>query len=214
MPRRITQSAAALCQTPIERSEVAKPPQEIAQQRRQAEIDQADAGHQARTAIGQRIVEAADVGAEQFHATDIEGRQHQHAQGHRGEAAQPLQQGAPQQNAGRGILQVAQHGGVGGGDAAGGLEQRVGDGQMQSAEMKGQRRHQGQQQPARHHQQDRLAHRQAAGRMIEIGQHQHQPGEQAEAGHRQEHRPIRVALKGVGQRRQRQSQREQGQQQA
>ena len=66
-------------------------------------------------------------GLEQLHAADVEGGQHGNGQHDEADSPQPLQQGAPQQDAGRHVVEAGQHGRSRGGDPGHGLEIGVGE---------------------------------------------------------------------------------------
>ena len=62
---------------------------------------------------------------EQLHAADIEHGQNRDGHDDNADAAKPLQQGAPKQNAGRSLIQLGNYGGTGCCQAGHGLEKRI-----------------------------------------------------------------------------------------
>ncbi|MNM92422.1 hypothetical protein D3C81_1047550 [compost metagenome] len=91
------------------------------------------------------------LGLEQAHATNAQHRQDRHRHADEADAAQPVQQRAPDEDARRHVVQPAEHGGAGGGDARHALEEGVGVADV-LGEDEGQGGEDAYQQPARHRQ--------------------------------------------------------------
>ena len=185
MNRVAIQCSAGMSQWPIEASEVEKPPVETRRQRVRhrlegghpgkpveegAEQGQADIVTPIAAAIwrarGMTFSERSeDLGPEQLHAADAQGRQDGDRDGDDADAAQPLQQRAPQQQAGRRRVEADDDRGAGRGQARHALEEGVGEAVRERAvagEGKRHRAEQGHHRPAQRGQDEGLAQRQAA----------------------------------------------------
>ena len=91
----------------------------------QKDIDEQQPAHRLAQAGQELGGSVRGFGAEQLHPADLEERQDDDRHGDDADAAQPLQQGTPQQDAGRGPVEADDDRGAGGREAGDALEDRI-----------------------------------------------------------------------------------------
>ena len=104
----------------------------------ECEVHAHEPGHE-RAGRGQELVGLVRIfRAEELHAADPQERQHDEADQDDPGAADELEERAPEQQPARRCIQPDDHRGAGRGEPRDRLEHRVGDGQMDAAELEGQ----------------------------------------------------------------------------
>ena len=155
----------------------------------QADIDAADPGSELRRPRQHLFRRLESLGPEQLHAADPQHRQEGQREDDDADAAEPLQDRPPQQNAGRCIVQADDDGGPGRRNARHRFEERVGIGQFQFGEGERQGRKGGDDQPAQPGEGEGLAQVEPEA-LGAVRQDQRDADEQGDPGRLDERGPV------------------------
>jgi hypothetical protein len=124
----------------------AERPQHDRRQAGQEDVNDRDAAGDLRGAR-QHLVGVEGFDAKQLHAADLQDRQNGHRHDDDADAAEPLQDGPPQQNTRRRLVKADDHRGAGGRHARHGFEEGIRDAEVEARKRQGQRAEGGGHQP-------------------------------------------------------------------
>ena len=173
---------------------------------RQPEIDQADRGCHLGGARQDLLRQIRGFGAHQLHAADPQHRQDRDGHDDEADAAEPMEDGAPQENARWRDVQADDHGRTGRRDARDRFEHGLGRAQVELAERERQRGERPDHDPHRAGQEKGLAAGQLGIPVALVHQDQGHPGEQRDRARRQEYLPVGMSDRHVGDHRRRHEQ--------